>query len=78
MIGLHSDKRREGVEWCKKNFSTQRWHTQKFTDVYQDTFYFETEVQRNLFVNAFMEWVSSVSSKRVVCPTCNGEGLVDG
>lgn len=40
-VVVHSDNRRKGIDWCKANLPSHMWVHRPYTDVYQDTFYFE-------------------------------------
>jgi hypothetical protein len=40
-VVVHSDNRRKCIDWCKKNLPSHMWVHRPYTDVYQDTFYFE-------------------------------------
>lgn len=42
-VTVHSDFRRESIEWCKGNLPQHVWDIKRFTDVYQDTIRFELE-----------------------------------
>jgi len=52
-VTLHSDKRWDATKWCKKNVPTHQWDIQWFTDVYEDTFFFETLEDSNTFMKEF-------------------------
>jgi len=49
---IHSDRRREAIEWCKESLPKQCWHHTQFTDVYEDTMSFESRVHCLYFI----EW----------------------
>jgi len=51
-LRIHSDRRREALDWCKINLSKQQWQHSKFTDVYEDTVSFESRVHYLYF----LEW----------------------
>ena len=40
-VRLHSDLRSQGKEFCKTQLFKQQWDVSEYTDVYEDTFYFE-------------------------------------
>jgi hypothetical protein len=48
-VVLHSDKRNIGKDWCKQNLYTHQWKLVEYTDVYEDTFYFEHELFKEFF-----------------------------
>ena len=41
VVAIHSDNRWEATQWCKVQLHKQQWVHRKFTDVYEDTFFFE-------------------------------------
>jgi hypothetical protein len=46
---VHSDLEWEAKQWCKKNLEQHQWDFSKYTDVYEDTFRFETKEIKDLF-----------------------------
>lgn len=48
-VTLHSDRRRTAKDWCKINLEKCKWSYSQFTDVYEDTAYFEDEEDAKLF-----------------------------
>jgi len=40
-VAIHSDLSKKGIEWCKENLPSHKWVHKPYTDVYEDTFYFE-------------------------------------
>tara|TARA_X000001316_G_C921635_1_gene36143 strand:- start:1559 stop:1789 length:231 start_codon:yes stop_codon:yes gene_type:complete len=56
-VRLHSDLRREGKEYCKVQMFKQQWDLKTFTDVYEDTFYFQYCQDAKAFKNKFKEYV---------------------
>lgn len=55
-VEIHSDLEFEGKQWCKKNLEHHQWHFSKYTAVYEDTFYFETEEMQRSFEEEFEQW----------------------
>ena len=41
VVAIHSDNRWAAAQWCKVQLHKQQWVHRKFTDVYEDTFFFE-------------------------------------
>lgn len=39
--GVHTDIRRDYLTWLKENSSNERYSIARYTDVYEDTIYFE-------------------------------------
>lgn len=56
-IDIHSDLRSKAVDYCKVQLLKHQWKHQKYTDVYQDTFYFEHHQDANSFSKYFKDWV---------------------
>lgn len=52
-VTIHSDLRSQGKEWCKVQLMQQQWVHRKYTDVYEDTFYFEYKQDADAFLNHF-------------------------
>ena len=52
-VEVHSDREFDAKQWCKKNLEQHQWHFSKYTDVYEDTFYFETEEMQYQFEKSF-------------------------
>lgn len=50
---VHSDNEFNAKQWCKTNLEQHQWHFSKYTDVYQDTFYFESADICKLFWKEF-------------------------
>ena len=55
-VPIHSDLRSEGVKWCKK-LDHHEWNHTKYTDVYEDSFYFESKNIGQQFEEEFYKWV---------------------
>lgn len=56
-VRIHSDLRRRAQDWCKTMLEKKEWDLHAYTDVYEDTFYFEKSFNANAFATAFKEWV---------------------
>lgn len=52
-VTLHSDYRSQGIDYCKKVLSREQWDHKRYTNVYEDTFYFESDFEANAFQNYF-------------------------
>lgn len=48
-VPIHSDLRSKALDFCKEFIPRERWKHVKWTDVYEDTFYFETFQEAYLF-----------------------------
>lgn len=55
-VRIHSDKRQEAKDWCKQNLSSYQWNISEFSDVYEDTFFFELSEESDLFSEEFRDW----------------------
>lgn len=55
-VRLHSDLRSTGKNWCKQLYKHE-WNHKKWTDVYEDTFYFENAHAGQNFEHEFANWV---------------------
>jgi hypothetical protein len=56
-VKIHSDLRQKALDWCKIQLFKQQWDHHKFTDVYEDTFYFEHHQDADSFQYHFKEWI---------------------
>jgi hypothetical protein len=54
---IHSDLRSRAKDWCKQNLDKPQYHQEGWTNVYQDTFHFETCEDAAKFYAAFEGWV---------------------
>jgi len=52
-VEIHSDREFDAKQWCKKNLEQHQWNFSKYTDVYEDTFYFEDELTKHEFEKEF-------------------------
>lgn len=50
---IHTDKRRDAIEYCKERMMQHQWDVTKFTGVYEDTFHFEWKPDMKAFVDYF-------------------------
>lgn len=57
-VGIHSDLRSQAKDWCKVQLNQPQWVHKKYTDVYEDTFYFEYKQDANSFCNHFKKWLT--------------------
>lgn len=55
-VKIHSDLRRAAKDWCKQLDKTE-WSHKEYTDVYQDTFYFEKIIVAQNFEVEFIDWI---------------------
>lgn len=56
-VSIHSDLRNQGKEWCKAQLMKQQWVHKQYTNVYEDTFFFEYEKDAEFFRFKFKDWV---------------------
>ena len=54
-ITTHSDSDWEAKRWCKTNLELHQWHFVKYTDVYEDSFFFEHAEHAAKFDNWLIE-----------------------
>lgn len=52
-VAIHSDNRWAAIQWCKVQLFKQQWVHRKFTDVYEDTFFFEYKQDADMFASKF-------------------------
>lgn len=57
IVKLHSDLEDAGKQWCKQVLEKQQWHFQKWSDVYEHTFYFENIKVAQNFEMEFSNYV---------------------
>lgn len=57
-VRLHSDIRSRGVDWCKANLTVERWDWSKYSDNYEDTFYFEYKHDADDFKKLWPEYTN--------------------
>lgn len=56
-VKLHTDLRREGVNWCKDNLIPAVWSDKRWIEPYYDEFRFENKVDANKFAVIFYKYV---------------------
>ena len=56
-VSVHSDWRWSCKAWIKSQLLQHQWHMKEFTNVYEDTYLFESEVMANKFKAQFSEQV---------------------
>lgn len=49
IVKVHSDLEFDAKRWCRANLKQHQWDYSKFTDMYEDTFYFETAEMKDNF-----------------------------
>lgn len=57
IVDLHTDLRRDGIEFCKQYVEDQRWSHKRFSDVYYDEFLFQYEEDAKRFADDFERFV---------------------
>lgn len=55
-VRLHSDLRMQGKDYCKVQMFKHQWDIAEYTDVYEDTFYFEYRQDATAFKNNFKKY----------------------
>jgi hypothetical protein len=48
-VPFHSDKFSKAIEWCKENFSKEKYYIVKYTDVYEHKMLFESRADAREF-----------------------------
>lgn len=59
VVRLHSDLRSEAKEYCKVQMFKQQWDVSEYTDVYEDTFYFEYKQDANSFAAKWKKYAQT-------------------
>ena len=54
-VRLHSDLRGQAKDFCKTQCFQQQWDIAEYTDVYEDTFYFEYKQDADSFMARWEE-----------------------
>ena len=57
LVELHTDLRRDGIDYCKQYIEAHRWNHKRWGDVYYDTFYFQHEEDAKRFADEFERFV---------------------
>ena len=57
-VRLHSDLDTQGKTWCRKNLERHQWKMNTWTNVYEHTFYFESEIHANEFAKQWPEHIN--------------------
>ena len=55
-VRLHSDLQSQGKDFCKSRMMKWQWDMQRYSDVYEDTFYFEHQHDADAFRNNFNKY----------------------
>lgn len=55
-VRLHSDLRSQGKDFCKTQMFKQQWDIAEYTDVYEDTFYFEYRQDAESFLTKHKQY----------------------
>lgn len=55
-VRIHSDLRDRAKTWCKQ-LGKHQWNHKTFTNVYEDTFYFEDVYAGQNFEHEFNRWI---------------------
>ena len=57
-VRLHSDLDWKGKDWCRKRIPRESWSMSTWTNVYEHTFYFESEIHANEFAKQWPEYTN--------------------
>jgi hypothetical protein len=57
-VPIHSDMEFEAKQWCKANLQPHEWGFVKYTQMYEDTFWFETLEASQKFEEEFSKWIT--------------------
>lgn len=57
-VRLHSDLDTKGKDWCRKRLERQSWSMTTWTNVYEHTFYFESEIHANEFAKQWPRYIN--------------------
>ena len=57
-VCIHSDLRREAKEYCRTQLFKHQWVHKEYTNVYEDTFFFERSQDEIDFRNKFKKWLT--------------------
>lgn len=55
---IHSDLESAAKNWCKQCVDSHQWVFNKWTGVYEHTFYFEKEAHAQQFKQEFEQWIN--------------------
>jgi len=58
VVRLHSDLRSQGKEFCKTQMFKQQWDVSEYTDVYEDTYYFEYKQDAESFASQWPQFTA--------------------
>lgn len=56
-VRIHSDLRSRAKDYCKSHMNTASWKLTEYTNVYEDTFFFEYSENAHDFRTHFNKWV---------------------
>lgn len=56
-VRIHSDLDWEAKRWCRKYLKQHEWKFVKYTNNYEDTFWFEDQKHSQLFEQEFIDWI---------------------
>jgi hypothetical protein len=60
-VSLDTDLEYSAKRWCKNNLEKYQWDFSKYTDMYEDTFYFEKEEYQKRFEMEFLNGSTKTS-----------------
>lgn len=68
IVELHSDYRSLANDWCKGSLLKQQYVVKKYTDVYEDTWFFENEQDAKNFTRCIKQFSESFAESGVPDP----------
>ena len=57
-VRLHSDLTVKGKDWCRRHLDRWQWKMDAFTDVYENTFYFENVEDADEFAQQWPKYTN--------------------
>lgn len=55
-VRIHSDLADRAKWWCRKNLERSQWSMDTWTDVYEHTFLFKDDMDKEAFTEEFKKW----------------------
>lgn len=57
-VRIHSDLTDRAKTWCRRNLDRTQWSMDKWTDVYEHTFFFKDAMDAGSFLDEFRKWAN--------------------
>ena len=67
VVRIHSDLDVQAKDWCRKHIDRTEWSMDKYTDVYQHTFYFHDSQNALKFARQFDNYIDEYAAWNVGC-----------